>query len=41
VKLWQRAPQAMAVPLLIELNHAFLKVFDASIEASVRANQPS
>ena len=33
VKLWQHHPQVLAIPLLIELNETFLKVFDASIHA--------
>lgn len=31
VKLWQHYPQALAIPLHIQLNESFLKAFDASV----------
>jgi tetraacyldisaccharide 4'-kinase len=37
VKLWEHHPQVLAVALSIELNSAFLKVFDASVKACIDA----
>jgi tetraacyldisaccharide 4'-kinase len=41
VKLWQHHPQVWAMPLLIELNDVFLKIFDASVTSLVSANAVS
>jgi tetraacyldisaccharide 4'-kinase len=39
VKLWQHHPQVLAVPLFIELDAAFLKAFDANLQALIQSPQ--